>query len=150
MARDRPSADLRINTTVVIPAAELRWRFSRSSGPGGQHVNRTDSRVELVFDLTATAALPPSLQARAQRRLQGRLVDGCLVIAASEQRSQWLNRLAAQRRLQAILEEALRPPPPPRRATRPTRGSVERRLAAKRLRSAVKGQRRGRIQPADD
>ena len=134
---------------VLIPAAELRWRFSRSSGPGGQNVNTTDSRVELVFDLATTEALTPALRARALRRLETRLVEGCVVIAASEHRSQWQNRVAAQRRLVALLEEALKPPPPPRRATRPSRGSVERRLAAKRQRSAVKANRRGRGEQAE-
>ncbi|NDG73788.1 MAG: aminoacyl-tRNA hydrolase [Synechococcaceae bacterium WB8_1B_136] len=130
---------------VALPVAQLRWRFSRSSGPGGQNVNTTDSRVELLFDLAATEALPPALKARALRRLAGTLVDGAVVIAASEHRSQWQNRVAAQRRLVELLEQALRPPPPPRRATRPTRGSVERRLAAKKQRGAIKGQRRGRV-----
>ena len=135
---------------VRIPAAELRWRFSRSSGPGGQNVNTTDSRVELVWDLAATGALSPVLQARALRRLEAQLVEGCVVIAASEHRSQWQNRVAAQRRLVRLLEEALKPPPPPRRPTRPTRGSVERRLAAKQRRSAIKGQRQGRPQSPED
>ena len=149
MAGPQPTADLPIPRTgaaaLRIPAAELRWRFSRSSGPGGQNVNTTDSRVELVFDLAATQALGPALKARALRRLEGRLLEGCVVIAASEQRSQWRNRVAAQQRLLELLQEALQPPPPQRRATRPTRGSVERRLAAKRQRSAVKGQRQGRL-----
>jgi ribosome-associated protein len=149
MAGAQPTADLQIpraaGAALRIPAAELRWRFSRSSGPGGQNVNTTDSRVELVFDLAATQALGPALKARALRRLEGRLLEGCVVIAASEQRSQWRNRVAAQQRLLELLQEALQPPPPPRRATRPTRGSVERRLAAKRQRSAVKGQRQGRL-----
>ena len=136
--------DLQLSGRWVIPAAELRWRFSRSSGPGGQNVNTTDSRVELVFDLAATTALPPLLQARALRRLEGRLVEGCVVIAASEHRSQWQNRVAAQRRLVELLQEAIKPPPPPRRATKPTRGSKERRLAAKKLRGAIKGQRGSR------
>lgn len=139
-----------ITPELRIPAAELAWRFSRSSGPGGQNVNRTDSRVELVWDLAASAVLPPLLRARALRRLEGRLVEGCVVIAASEQRSQWQNRVAAQRRLVELLQEAIKPPPPPRRATRPTRGSVERRLAAKQRRSAVKGRRQGRVQLPED
>lgn len=147
-------ADLQVplagRVPVCIPAAALRWRFSRSSGPGGQHVNTTDSRVELVFDLAASEALGPVLKARALRRLQARLVEGCLVIAASEHRSQWQNRVAAQRRLVVLLQEALQPPPPPRRATRPTRGSVQRRLAAKQRRSAIKGQRQGRLRLPDD
>ena len=142
--------DLQLSGRWVIPAAELRWRFSRSSGPGGQNVNTTDSRVELMFDLAATTALPPLLQARALRRLEGRLVEGCVVIAASEHRSQWQNRVAAQRRLVELLQEAIKPPPPPRRATKPTRGSVQRRLQAKKQRSAVKQQRRGRHQLPED
>jgi ribosome-associated protein len=150
MADARPGGDLVITPELRIPAAELAWRFSRSSGPGGQNVNRTDSRVELVWDLAASAVLPPMLRARALRRLEGRLVEGCVVIAASEQRSQWQNRVAAQRRLVELLQEAIKPPPPPRRATRPTRGSVERRLAAKQRRSAIKGRRQGRVQLPED
>ncbi|MCP9791155.1 alternative ribosome rescue aminoacyl-tRNA hydrolase ArfB [Vulcanococcus limneticus] len=146
MAGERPTDDLRVTPAVRIPAAELGWRFSRSSGPGGQNVNTTDSRVELVFDLAASQALPPHLQARALRRLEGKLVDGAIVVAASEHRSQWQNRVAAQRRLVELLQEALRPPPPPRRPTKPSRGSVERRLAAKKQRGAIKGQRRSRPQ----
>ena len=150
MAGGAAPGDLQLIPGVVIPAAELRWRFSRSSGPGGQNVNTTDSRVELLFDLAATPSLPLHLQARALRRLEGRLLEGCAVIAASEHRSQWQNRVAAQRRLVELLQEAIKPPPPPRRATKPTRGSVQRRLAAKKQRSAVKQQRSGRSQLPDD
>ena len=129
-------------TELLIPAEELRWRFSRASGPGGQAVNTTDSRVELVFDLLGSRTIPASLKARAAARLESRLVEGVLVVVASEHRGQWRNRQAALRRLRALLEEALRPPPPPRRPTRPGRGAVERRLEAKRRRSAVKNERR--------
>jgi ribosome-associated protein len=150
MASALPSGDLRVAPAVLIPAAELRWRFSRSSGPGGQNVNTTDSRVELVFDLAASQAFPAGLHARALRRLETRLVEGSLVVAASEHRSQWRNRVAAQRRLVALLQEALQPPPPPRRATRPSRGAVERRLSAKKRRSATKARRASRDRAADD
>lgn len=149
MAPERPSQDLQVTPAVLIPAKELAWRFSRSSGPGGQNVNTTDSRVELVFDLVGSQALPAPLQARALGRLGEKLVDGAIVIAASEHRSQWQNRVAAQRRLVELLQEALKPPPPPRRPTKPTRGSKERRLAAKKQRSAIKGQRSGPISLGD-
>jgi len=139
----------KISQAPALRIAELAWRFSRSSGPGGQNVNTTDSRVELVFDLAASAALPPTIKARALQRLEGKLVEGCVVIAASEHRSQWQNRVAAQRRLVELLQEAIKPPPPPRRATRPTRGSVQRRLAAKKQRGAIKGQRGSRPLPED-
>ncbi|MFQ6537645.1 MULTISPECIES: alternative ribosome rescue aminoacyl-tRNA hydrolase ArfB [Aphanothece] len=145
MASDQPSGDLRITAAVRIPAAELRWRFSRASGPGGQNVNTTDSRVDLMFDLAASAALPEALRARALERLAPRLVEGAVVITAREHRSQWQNRVAAQRRLVALLQQALQPPPPPRRRTRPTRGSVERRLDSKRQRSALKSRRSSRV-----
>lgn len=147
MALERPGTDLRVSPAIVIPVAELRWRFSRSSGPGGQNVNTTDSRVELVFDLVGSPSLSPALKSRALQRLGARLVEGAVVIAASEHRSQWANRVAAQRRLVELLQEALRPPPPPRRPTRRTRGSVQRRLEAKKQRSALKAQRRG---PSDE
>lgn len=134
--------DLEISPTVVIPAAELRERFSRSPGPGGQGVNTADSRVELSFDLAHTTALPPALRARALERLANRLTDGVLTVAASEHRNQLANRRAARLRLAALLRTALRPPAPARRPTKPSRGSVERRLAAKRRRGEVKRDRR--------
>ena len=133
-------------TELLIPAEELRWRFSRASGPGGQAVNTTDSRVELVFDLLGSRTIPASLKARAAARLESRLVEGVLVVVASEHRGQWRNRQAALRRLRTLLEEALRPPPPPRRPTRPGRGAVERRLEAKRRRASIKSARRERPQ----
>ncbi|MCT0200031.1 aminoacyl-tRNA hydrolase [Synechococcus sp. CS-1325] len=136
------AADLAITAALTIPATELGWRFSRAGGPGGQGVNTTDSRVELVFPLATSSSLPPLLRERALRRLGGTLVDGAVVIVAAEHRSQWLNRQAALRRLKALLAEAIAPPPPPRRSTRPTGGSVQRRLAAKRRRAQAKQQRR--------
>ncbi|MCP9836268.1 aminoacyl-tRNA hydrolase [Cyanobium sp. N.Huapi 1H5] len=136
------SGDLPLGNGRVIPAAELGWRFSRASGPGGQGVNTTDSRVELVYDLAASDALPPALRERALRRLAGRLTPAGLVVVAAEHRSQWQNRQAAQKRLVELIQAAIAPPPPPRRPTRPSRGSVERRLKAKRQRGSIKNSRR--------
>ncbi|GAA3805209.1 alternative ribosome rescue aminoacyl-tRNA hydrolase ArfB [Sphaerisporangium flaviroseum] len=131
-----------VRGSVSIPEPELGWRFSRSSGPGGQGVNTTDSRVELSFDLAATGALPPALKARALERLSSRLVDGVITIVASEYRSQLRNREAAKERLTRLLEGAIAPPPKKRRATKPSRRAVERRLTAKKHRSDVKRLRR--------
>ena len=128
--------------SVVIPESELTWRFSRSSGPGGQSVNTSDSRAELLFDVAGSTALGPVLRARALQRLEGRLVDGVLSVTSSEHRSQLRNREAAEARLVAMLAEATAAPARPRRATRPTRGSVERRLGAKQRRSEIKRSRR--------
>lgn len=135
--------DLQVRGSLAIPRAELQWRFSRSSGPGGQGVNTTDSRVELSWDLGRSTALPPALKARALERLAGRLVDGVLTVAASEHRAQLQNRRAAENRLAALVAEAVAPPPPRRRATRPSRSAVEARLASKRRRSQIKKLRRG-------
>lgn len=133
---------MRVRGSIVIPESEIGWRFSRSSGPGGQGVNTTDSRVELVFDLAQTTALSPALRARALERLAGRLTDGVLTVSASEHRSQLRNREAAEQRLGEILARAIAPPPRPRRPTRATRASVERRIAGKKRRSEVKRLRR--------
>jgi ribosome-associated protein len=138
----RVEEGLRVNAAVTVPRTELSWRFSRSSGPGGQSVNTTDSRVELSFDVAGSTALPEYLKARALRRLASRLVGGVLTVTASEHRSQWQNRRAAEVRMAALLAGAIAPPARPRRPTRPSRGAVERRLEAKRRRAQVKRERR--------
>jgi ribosome-associated protein len=137
---------LRVSRTVLIPEPELRWRFSRSSGPGGQGVNTADSRVELSFDVGRSSALGPTQRARALDRLGKRLVDGVLTVSASSQRAQLQNREAARERLAMILAKAIAPPPPKRRPTKPTKAAAERRLAEKRRRAQVKRLRR----PDDD
>jgi ribosome-associated protein len=127
---------------LVIPDGELTERFSRSSGPGGQSVNTTDSRVELSWDVTASAVLTDEQRDRLLARLGSRLVDGVLTIAASEQRSQLQNRAAARARLQHLVTEGLQPPPPARRATKPSRAAKARRVEAKRRRGNIKSGRR--------
>jgi ribosome-associated protein len=121
-----------------IPDTELRWRFSRAGGPGGQSVNTSDSRVELSYDLAASAALPQAQRDRAMAALAGRLVDGVVTVTAAEHRSQWRNRQAALARLQQILHDATAPPAAPRRPTRPSRAARQRRLDAKRRRGDTK------------
>jgi ribosome-associated protein len=127
---------------TTIPPEELSWRFSRSTGPGGQSVNTTDSRVELSFDLANSAALPPVYKERALRALEGRLAGGVLTVTASESRSQLRNREAAAERMSALLTGATGPPPRPRRPTKPSRAARERRLADKRRNSQIKRLRR--------
>ncbi|MPZ80579.1 MAG: aminoacyl-tRNA hydrolase [Actinophytocola sp.] len=136
-----------MTSQLVIPAGELHERFSRSSGPGGQGVNTTDSRVELSFDVARSPAVPPWLRDRLLARLSSRLVDGVLTVVASEHRAQLANRATARDRLASLLRAAAEPPPPARRPTKPTRGSRERRLAAKRRRGETK---RGRRAGPDD
>lgn len=139
--------DLQVNSWLVIPGGELRERFSRSSGPGGQSVNTADSRVELSFDLVNSASLPRWARERAEQRLAGRLTGGVITVTASEHRNQLANRQAARARLAALLREAVAPPGRPRVPTRPSRGARERRLESKRHRSEIKRNRRARRDP---
>ena len=127
---------LRVSPTLVIPLAELTWRFSRSGGPGGQHANTSDTRVEVRFDIAAS----PSLGPRQRARLQERLGDEVRVVA-SDERSQVRNRELALRRLSERLASALRVDAP-RRPTRPTKASVRRRLEDKRRHAGKKAERR--------
>ena len=133
---------LHVTSTVVIPASELMWRFSRSSGAGGQHVNTTDSRVELTWDLNASTALDETQRARAHQRLAGALVDGTITVSASERRSQLRNREEARTRLAALIAGAIAPPPPPRRPTRPSRAARQRQRERKQRQSETKRLRR--------
>jgi ribosome-associated protein len=135
-------ADLVVTPALTIPGQELCWRFSRSSGPGGQGVNTADSRVELSWEPGASAALSPVALERLTTRLAGRLTGDVLVVTASEFRSQLRNREAARARLAALVREAIKPPPSTRRATRPTAAARRRRLEDKRRRSEVKRLRR--------
>jgi ribosome-associated protein len=136
------TGDLRVNARLTIPAAELSWRFSRSSGPGGQSVNTSDSRAELSFDVAGSPSLGTTYRQRALERLDGRLVDGVITVTNQTERSQLQNREAALARLAALLADAVAPPPPPRRPTRPTKAAKERRLDGKRRRGVTKSSRR--------
>ena len=141
-ATDEPGGDLPVTGSVVVPAAALSWRFSRSSGPGGQGVNTADSRVELSVAPLELPDLSETQRQRLAERLGPRLVDGVLTIAASEHRQQLRNREAARARLAAALRAAIAAPPAARRKTKPSRGSQERRIKAKKQRGETKRLRR--------
>ncbi|HJV98308.1 MAG TPA: alternative ribosome rescue aminoacyl-tRNA hydrolase ArfB [Arthrobacter sp.] len=134
--------DLEVSPALTIPASELGWRFSRSSGPGGQHVNTSDSRVELSWNIGCSAVLSDVQRQRLLTRLERRLTAGVITVTASVQRSQLRNREIALAKLSEIVLEGIAPEGAPRRPTKPTRGSNRRRLAAKEQRSATKQQRR--------
>lgn len=126
---------------LVIPAGELVEKFTHASGPGGQGVNTTDSRVQLSLDVAATTGLTDAQRRRVLSRLGSRLSGTVLTISAAEERSQRRNRVAARERLAALLREAVTPPKVRRPTTR-TRASQRRRLAAKRVRSELKQTRK--------
>jgi ribosome-associated protein len=134
--------DLEVSPALTIPASELGWRFSRSSGPGGQHVNTSDSRVELSWNVGNSAAVSEGQRLFLLTRLERRLIAGVITVTASERRSQLRNREIALAKLADLVAEGLAPEAAPRRATKPTRGSNRRRLAAKEQRSATKRQRK--------
>jgi ribosome-associated protein len=141
---------VRITPEVVVPLAELEFRASRASGPGGQGVNTTDSRVELRFDLAGSPSLPPEAKERVLRRLGPRVDShGVLRVVAQAQRSQLANRRAATERFAELLSGALATPTP-RRPTRPTRAAAARRVEAKRRRSATKRLRERPRRPDED
>jgi ribosome-associated protein len=140
-AVDDASGDLPVTGSLVVPAGALSWRFSRSSGPGGQGVNTADSRVELSVRPLDLPGLSEHQRQRLAGRLGSRLVDGVLTMAASEHRQQLRNRQAARERMAAVLRAALAPPPPARRRTKPSKGSQERRIQAKKQRGQLKKQR---------
>ena len=140
------SDGVRVSPRFVIPLDELEFRASRSSGPGGQGVNTTSSRVELRWDVSASRVPNESQRGLLLDRLGHRLTDdGVLILHGSEHRSQHRNREAVIARLRAIVAEAIIPPTP-RRATRPTRASIRRRMADKQARARTKGLR----QPPED
>ncbi|MGZ4430928.1 MAG: alternative ribosome rescue aminoacyl-tRNA hydrolase ArfB [Gaiellales bacterium] len=132
-----------IGASRPLPDDELEFRFSRSRGPGGQHVNTSSTRVELSFDLEGSPSLTDAERARARRRLRGRLdSQGRIRVAAQDERSQLRNRELAMQRFAELMREALAPPPPPRRATRPSRAATQERIAAKRRTGQAKRLRR--------
>ena len=125
-----------------LPESELAWRFSRSSGPGGQHVNTTDTRVELVWSLASTASLSAAQKELVARQLRHRVVDGEITIVASQYRSQHRNREAARVRLEELVTKAMIPPKS-RHATKPSRAARQRRLDDKKRRGDLKRGRGG-------
>lgn len=133
--------DMEVSPSLTVPAAELQWKFSRSSGPGGQHVNTSDSRVQLTWNVAESLVLADDQRERLLARLGRRLVAGAITVTVSEQRSQLRNRETALIQLADAIRTALAPPAPTRRPTKPTRGSARRHLAAKQQRSATKQQR---------
>ncbi|MET3812365.1 alternative ribosome rescue aminoacyl-tRNA hydrolase ArfB [Arthrobacter sp. UYEF3] len=134
--------DLEVSPALTIPSSELGWRFSRSSGPGGQHVNTTDSRVELSWNVEGSAALSEGQRLVLVTRLGRRLTAGVITVTASEQRSQLRNREIALAKLSELVAEGLAPEAARRRTTKPTRGSNRRHRVAKEQRAATKQQRK--------
>lgn len=137
--------NLRINTKLEIPDNEIKWRFSRSSGAGGQNVNKTDSRAEIVFNVSESKTLTPYQKYRISIQDKVKLSNGCICIAVQDKRTQYQNRQLALTRLTSTLRELLKSPPKKRRETIPTRSSQRRRIESKKKRGELKRNRQSNI-----
>tara|TARA_B100001113_G_scaffold309040_1_gene271492 strand:+ start:435 stop:857 length:423 start_codon:yes stop_codon:yes gene_type:complete len=137
--------NLRITTKLEIPTSEINWRFSRSSGSGGQNVNKTDSRVEIVFNVSKSKTLSPYQKHRILIKKNYKLINDCICIVVQDKRSQYQNRQLAVNRLVSTLQELLKPPPKRRRETIPTRSSQRKRVELKKRRGELKKNRQLKI-----
>tara|TARA_B100001559_G_scaffold251980_1_gene215635 strand:+ start:402 stop:824 length:423 start_codon:yes stop_codon:yes gene_type:complete len=137
--------NLRINSKLEIPGNEIKWRFSRSSGAGGQNVNKTDSRAEIVFNVSESKTLTPYQKYRISIQDEVKLSNGCICIAVQDKRTQYQNRQLALTRLTSTLRELLKPPPKKRRETIPTRSSQRKRIESKKKRGELKRNRQSNI-----
>tara|TARA_Y100001968_G_scaffold231937_1_gene214663 strand:+ start:1230 stop:1655 length:426 start_codon:yes stop_codon:yes gene_type:complete len=133
--------NLRINTKLTIPASEIQWRFSRSSGAGGQNVNKTDSRAEIVFNVSESKALTPYQKHRILIQDEIKFINNSICIAVQDKRTQYQNRQLALSRLASTLRKLLQPPPKKRKETIPTRSSQKKRVESKKKRGEIKRNR---------
>jgi len=137
--------EIKVNAKIEIPANEIRWRFSKSSGAGGQNVNKIDSRVEILFNVSESKTLTPYQKYRISIQDKIKLTNGCICIAVQENKTQYQNRRLALTRLTSTLRELLKPPPKKRKESMPTRSSQRRRVESKKKRGELKKKRQSKI-----
>ena len=137
--------NLTVNSNLEIPVNEIQWRFSRSSGAGGQNVNKSDSRVEIVFNVSESKTLTPYQKHRISIQDEVKLINGSICIAVQDKRTQYQNRQLALIKLASTLRELLKPPPKKRKETIPTRSSQRKRVASKKKRGELKRNRQLKI-----
>ena len=133
--------DLIITSRLVIPSRELKWRFSRSSGPGGQKVNKTNTRVEIIFNIKESKVLNDYQKKVLTKKLKTKLVNNCICLAVQEERNQLLNRQIAIIRISSVIRNSLKNSSKVRKATKPSKASQNRRLDSKKKRGELKKNR---------
>ena len=133
--------DLIITSRLVIPSRELKWRFSRSSGPGGQKVNKTNTRVEIIFNIEESKVINDYQKKVLTKKLKTKLVNNCICLAVQEERNQLLNRQIAIIRISSVIRNSLKNSSKVRKATKPSKGSQNRRLESKKKRGELKKNR---------
>ena len=136
--------DLIITSRLVIPSRELKWRFSRSSGPGGQKVNKTNTRVEIIFNIEESKVLNDYQKKVIMKKLKTKLVNNCICIAVQEERNQLLNRQIAIARISSLIRNSLKNFTKVRKATKPSKASQNRRLDSKKKRGELKKNRQSK------
>ena len=137
--------DLIIKSGLVIPSNELKWRFSRSSGPGGQKVNKNESRVQIIFNIEESNVLNEYQKILINKKLRNKIVNNCICVAVQDQRNQLLNRQLARLRISKLIRDALKNSSKVRKATKPSRASQKRRLDSKKKRGELKKNRQKEI-----
>ena len=133
--------DLIITSRLVIPSRELKWRFSRSSGPGGQKVNKTNTRVEIIFNIEESKVLNDYQKKVLTKKLKTKFVNNCICLAVQEERNQLLNRQIAIIRISSVIRNSLKNSSKVRKATKPSKASQNRRLDSKKKRGELKKNR---------
>ena len=138
--------NLEITQELSIPINEIQWRFSRSSGPGGQNINKTESKVEIIFNIKKSKALNPSQKNLLLEKLKNKIVNGYISIKVQEKRSQLKNRELAIKRLISLLKEIIMKEEKIRKISRPTKSSQKRRVESKKKRGELKKNRNNKLE----
>ena len=138
--------NLKINQELIIPSNEIKWRFSRSSGPGGQNVNKIESQVEIIFNILKSQTLSSYQKNLLLKKFSNRIIDGCISIKVQEKRSQLKNRQLARQRLSTVIKEIILSKKKVRKATTPTKSSQKRRVELKKKRGKLKLNRKNKLE----
>ena len=138
--------NIEINKNLVIPNHEIQWRFSRSSGPGGQNINKTETRVEIIFNIDNSTTLSDLQKSMLVKHLKNKINQGCISITAQEKRSQLENRKLAIYKLTSILRDHLKASSKKRKVTKPTKASQKRRVESKKKRGTLKKSRQSKLE----
>ena len=138
--------NLKINEKLIIPSDEIQWRFSRSSGPGGQNINKIESKVEIIFDIYKSKSLNSFQKNLLLKKLNNKIINGCISIKVQEKRTQFKNRQLAIKKLISLMKEIITSKEKVRKVTRPTKSSQRRRVESKKKRGEIKRNRQNKLE----
>ena len=138
--------NLQINQKLIIPSDEIQWRFSRSSGPGGQNINKIESKVEIIFDIYKSKSLNSFQKNLLLKKLNNKIINGCISIKVQEKRTQFKNRQLAIKKLISLIKEIIISKEKVRKVTRPTKSSQRKRVESKKKRGEIKRNRQNKLE----